>query len=209
MNYPWTAIPESAIPRAANPVFQHMLETYVSESNKVASTWKQFTDADLAYKPHPRSSTVGDVLRHQLLSERRFFGEFLGTPTLTATEIYRASRERLGFFAAQQERGRDRSILRCKLQRIWVFGVACSTPLTTALIDCLLRILDRDVPTTNRRCHVERSRPHEFGLRGRPPVARIAKIRVPNSSPFLSFPLALCSKSVKGKDASSSAQSER
>ena len=62
MKYPWTAIPESAIPRAANPVFQHMLETYVSESNKVASTWKQFTDADLAYKPHPRSSTVGDVL---------------------------------------------------------------------------------------------------------------------------------------------------
>ena len=80
MNYPWIAIPESAIPRAANPMFQHMLETYVSESNKVASTWKQFTDVDLAYKPHPRSSSVSDVLRHQLLSERRFFGEFLGTP---------------------------------------------------------------------------------------------------------------------------------
>ena len=80
MNYTWTAIPDSAIPRAANPVFQHLLDTYVSESNKVASTWKQFTDADLGYKPDPRSSSVGEILKHQLLSERRFFGEFLGTP---------------------------------------------------------------------------------------------------------------------------------
>ena len=59
MDYPWTVIPEAAIPTAANPMFQHLLDTYVSESNKVASTWKQFADGDLAYKPHPRSSTCG------------------------------------------------------------------------------------------------------------------------------------------------------
>jgi len=80
MSYAWTAIPDSRIPKADNPLFQHLLDTYVSESNKVASTWKHFTDVDLLYKPHPRSSAVGDILRHQLLSERRFFGEFLGTP---------------------------------------------------------------------------------------------------------------------------------
>jgi hypothetical protein len=80
MNYAWTAIPETAIPRTENPIFQHLLDTYVSETNKVASTWKEFTDADLDYKPHERSSSVSQIMRHQLLSERRFFGEFLKTP---------------------------------------------------------------------------------------------------------------------------------
>ena len=58
MIYPWIAISETSIPRAANPLFQHLLDTYVSESNKVASTWKQFNDADLEYKPHGRSSSI-------------------------------------------------------------------------------------------------------------------------------------------------------
>ena len=49
MYYAWTAIPDSAIPHAVNPVFQHLLDTYVSETNKVASTWKEFHDADLDY----------------------------------------------------------------------------------------------------------------------------------------------------------------
>ena len=46
----------------------------------MAAVWRGFTDADLGYRPHPRSSTVADILKHQLLSERRFFGEFLGSP---------------------------------------------------------------------------------------------------------------------------------
>ena len=49
-------------------------------TNKVVSTWRIFSDADLNYKPHPKSTDIGGVLKHQLLSERRFFGEFLGTP---------------------------------------------------------------------------------------------------------------------------------
>src|ERR1700750_3415602 len=80
MNYPYTAIPDSAIPQAVNPLYQHLLDTYVSETNKVVSTWRSFSDRDLYYNPHPRSSSVGDILKHQLLSERRFFGEFLVTP---------------------------------------------------------------------------------------------------------------------------------
>ena len=59
MNYPSITIPDTCIPGAANPLFQHLLDTYVSESNKVASTWESFTDSDLSYSPHPRSSTVG------------------------------------------------------------------------------------------------------------------------------------------------------
>ncbi|MEP6990336.1 MAG: hypothetical protein ABJA80_05335, partial [bacterium] len=79
MHYPFVAIADGKIPRAAEPAFQHMLDTYASETNKVASVWKEFRDEDLAYRPHPRSTSVGDIFKHQLLSERRFFGEFIGT----------------------------------------------------------------------------------------------------------------------------------
>src|SRR6476620_2344968 len=80
MRYPFVAIGEERIPRAADPAFQHMLDTYVSETNKVASVWREFSDGDLPFRPHVRSTTVGDILKHQLLSERRFFGEFIGSP---------------------------------------------------------------------------------------------------------------------------------
>src|SRR5690349_23455234 len=78
--YTYVAIPDAVIPTASDPHAQHMLDTYVSETNKVATVWRQFRDADLAFRPHPRSTTVGDIFKHQLLSERRFFAEFLGAP---------------------------------------------------------------------------------------------------------------------------------
>ncbi len=165
MDYPWTAIPDAAIPTATTPLFQHLLDTYVSESNKLASTWKQFTDGDLAYKPHPRSSSVGDILKHQLLSERRFFGEFLGTPepapdkvlpgTLTvesATERFiELVRERLGFFAAQQENWWLETVpfFDVRRQRIWVFWRrVLHTAHHRTQLTVFLRLLDRDVPAT-------------------------------------------------------------
>ncbi len=80
MQYAWTAIPEARIPSAADPTWQHLLDTYASETSKVASVWREFRDDDVAYRPDPRSATVGDIMRHQLLSERRFFGEFLSIP---------------------------------------------------------------------------------------------------------------------------------
>ncbi len=42
MQYEYTAIPEAQIPRAADAVFQHLLDTYASETNKVVSLWRQF-----------------------------------------------------------------------------------------------------------------------------------------------------------------------
>ena len=80
MTYPYVAIPDAEVPRASAPVFQHLLDTYASETNKVISVWREFSSADLSFRPHPRSSTVQDIFKHQLLSERRFFGEFLGLP---------------------------------------------------------------------------------------------------------------------------------
>jgi uncharacterized damage-inducible protein DinB len=87
MHYPDSAITDDLVPRAAAPAFQHALDTYASETNKVVSVWRGFADADLAYHPHERSSSVGAILKHQLLSERRFFGEFLGSPEPPAAEV--------------------------------------------------------------------------------------------------------------------------
>ena len=87
MIYEFVAIPAIAVPQAREPAFQHLVETYASETNKVISTWRAFRDDDLAYRPHPKSSTVLDIFRHQLLSERRFFGEFLDAPGPRAGDV--------------------------------------------------------------------------------------------------------------------------
>jgi hypothetical protein len=73
MQYPFTAIADSDIPRAVKPVFQHLLDTYASETNKVISVWRSFAPADLTFRPHPKSSTVADILKHQLLFRTPFF----------------------------------------------------------------------------------------------------------------------------------------
>jgi len=78
IQYEYTAISEAQIPRAADPVFQHLLDTYASETNKVVSLWRQFAREDMAFKPADKSSTVLEIMKHQLLSERRFFAEFIG-----------------------------------------------------------------------------------------------------------------------------------
>jgi uncharacterized damage-inducible protein DinB len=78
MQYEYTAIAEDQVPRPSNPVFQHLLDTYASETSKVISMWRQFAPADMEFKPAGRSSSVLDIMKHQLLSERRFFAEFIG-----------------------------------------------------------------------------------------------------------------------------------
>ena len=80
MHYDYTAIPESQVPRAANPLFQHLLDTYASETSKVITVWRQFSPQDMSFKSAERSASVLDIMKHQLLSERRFFAEFIGLP---------------------------------------------------------------------------------------------------------------------------------
>jgi len=79
MMYRNPVIPESMVPKAANPLFQHLLYTYASETNKTAAIWREFSVEDLSFRPHQRSGSVQEQMKHQLLSERRFFAEFLGT----------------------------------------------------------------------------------------------------------------------------------
>lgn len=51
MRYDYTAIPDAEIPVAAEPMFQHLVTTYVSECNKTASMWKAVPDACLDFSP--------------------------------------------------------------------------------------------------------------------------------------------------------------
>jgi hypothetical protein len=78
MNYEDIAIKDDEIPVASSRIFQHLVKTYASEVNKLNSVWREFSEDDLSFKPHARSSTVGEIIEHELLSERRFFGEFAG-----------------------------------------------------------------------------------------------------------------------------------
>src|SRR5215211_1163460 len=87
MNYDDKGIGDSEIPRASAPIFQHLLKTYGSEANKLNSVWLEFSEDDLGFRPHARSSTVREIMEHELLSERRFFGEFLGLPEPPAEEV--------------------------------------------------------------------------------------------------------------------------
>jgi len=75
------------IPRAGDPGDQHLLDTYASEINKTTSVWQAFDAATLGFKPHPKSTTVADIFKHELLSGRRFFGEFLGLPEPDAAAV--------------------------------------------------------------------------------------------------------------------------
>jgi len=85
--YPSPAIDAGGIPRADDSAFQHLLDVYASEINKTVSVWRLFDDGVLDYRPHPKSTSVGDLFKHELLSGRRFFGEFLGLPEPAAASV--------------------------------------------------------------------------------------------------------------------------
>ena len=87
MKYAFSAIHDEQVPRSRVPLLQHVLDTYASETNKVISVWAAFADSDLGYRPHTSSTSVADIMKHQLLSERRFFAEFLGVPEAPAEQV--------------------------------------------------------------------------------------------------------------------------
>ncbi|HEY7285700.1 MAG TPA: DinB family protein [Vicinamibacterales bacterium] len=86
-SYPSRVIDPSEIPPAGDPADQHLLDVYASEINKTASVWRSFDATTIRYRPHPKSTTVGGVFKHELLSGRRFFGEFLGIPEPDAASV--------------------------------------------------------------------------------------------------------------------------
>ena len=165
MRYDQIDIPDTAIPGASEPAFQHLVDTYASETNKTASVWRAFTEADLTWRPHPRSSTVQEIMKHQLLSERRFFGEFLGSPEPPAAEVLPGEQAIDGFTARlvqlatarlswlasmhQEDWLATANFFDVKRERIWIFWrrVLHSAHHRTQLT-VYLRLLDRPVPAT-------------------------------------------------------------
>src|SRR5215472_16849905 len=108
MKYEDSAIKDAEVPPASARVLQHLVKTYASEVNKLNSVWLEFAEDDLSFKPHPRSSSVGEIMEHELLSERRFFGEFLGLPEVPAKEVLPQDRTPPSYAARMIELSRER-----------------------------------------------------------------------------------------------------
>jgi uncharacterized damage-inducible protein DinB len=87
MRYASAAITEADVPRARDPQYQHVLDTYASEVNKTIDVWRRFAAEELSYKPHERSTDVQGIFKHELLSQRRFFAEFLDVPEPLARDV--------------------------------------------------------------------------------------------------------------------------
>jgi uncharacterized damage-inducible protein DinB len=163
MRYPFTAIEPSVVPQASEAAFQHVLDIYASETNKVISTWRAFSDEDLQFRPHAKSSTVGEILQHELLSGRRFFGEFLAAPEPDGTAVLPAeltieaccrrlrnlARRRLDFLASRPEGWwvAEVPFFDVVRQRIWIFWRrVLHTAHHRSQLTVYLRLLDKPVP---------------------------------------------------------------
>jgi len=163
MTYTHSAIRESEVPHAALPRWQHTVDTYASELNKVRGTWIGFADADLDFRPHPKSASVREIMRHELLSERRFFGEFLELPEPAAAEVLpgedsvaafssrlaELARPRLDFLARQEDSWwlATRPFFDVNRERIWIFWRRIlHTAHHRTQLTMYLRLLDKPVP---------------------------------------------------------------
>ena len=159
------AILDSAIPSASEPLFQHLLNTYASETNKVCTVWLQFATEDMPFRPHDRSSTVAEIMKHQLLSERRFFGEFLGLPEPAASDVLpkettpaaytnrlvELAVPRLSFIANKDQAWwlEQKPFFDVVRQRIWIFWRrVLHTAHHRTQLTVYLRLLGKTVPST-------------------------------------------------------------
>jgi uncharacterized damage-inducible protein DinB len=167
MEYEQQFIPPDAVPRARLPLLQHLLDTYASETSKTAGVWSELTDPQLEYRPHARSSTVRQILVHQILSERRFFAEFIGlaeppvetllppgdSPGVTAYvgRLVALARARLGPLADGDQTFwlAEVPFFDVRRQRIWVFWRrVLHTAHHRAQVGLCLRLLEDRVPPT-------------------------------------------------------------
>jgi uncharacterized damage-inducible protein DinB len=167
MQYTHEFISESAVPRARRPILQHLVDTYASETNKLAALWSELHDDQLEFRLHPRSSSVRQILTHQILSERRFFAEFIGLaeppvetllpagdrPSVQAyvDRVLKLARARLPPLADADESFWLASVpfFDVRRQRIWVFWrrVLHTAHHRAQVGDCL-RLLGGPVPAT-------------------------------------------------------------
>jgi uncharacterized damage-inducible protein DinB len=167
MQYAREFIPERVLPVARAPLLQHLVEIYASETNKTAAVWSELGDGQLDFRPHARSSSVREILAHQLLSERRFFAEFIGFAETAVDALLPAgeapgaeayierlvmlARPRLAALAASDEAFWLGEVLffDVRRQRIWVFWRrVLHTAHHRAQLGVYLRLLEDRVPPT-------------------------------------------------------------
>jgi uncharacterized damage-inducible protein DinB len=165
MRYLLSAIRDEQVPRSRVALLQHVLDTYASETNKVISVWASFADSDLGYRPHLSSSSVADIMKHQLLSERRFFAEFLGMPEVSAEQVLpkkltvedfskrmlELASPRLEFMAERDEEWWRTVVpfFDTRRERIWIFWRrVLHTAHHRTQLTVYLRLLGRPVPAT-------------------------------------------------------------
>jgi len=167
MEYAREFISPAEVPRTGNELLRHLVETYVSETNKLASVWTELRDDQLEFKPHPRSSSIRQILSHQILSERRFFAEFIGfkeppVESLLPTgdrpgvqayvdRVVGLARLRLPALAQADEKFwlAEVPFFDVRRQRIWVFWRrVLHTAHHRAQIGICLRLLEDRVPPT-------------------------------------------------------------
>lgn len=165
MSYPFAGLSDSSVPRAQVPLLQHALDTYLSETNKVGAVWSCFADADLDFRPHAKSASVGEIVKHQLLSERRFFGEFLGHDEPAAAQVLPSpltvaqcvgrlqelAQGRLPFLATRDEAWWTTRVpfFDVARERAWIFWRrVLHTAHHRTQLTVYLRLLNRAVPAT-------------------------------------------------------------
>jgi uncharacterized damage-inducible protein DinB len=165
MKYPFSAIRDEQIPRCRVALLQHSLDTYASETNKVISVWANFADSDLDYRPQPSSTSVANIMKHQLLSERRFFAEFLGAPEVAAEQVLPQRLSVEGFnkrmlelalprlqFMAERDEEWWRTVVPffdTRRERIWIFWRrVLHTAHHRTQLTVYLRLLGKPVPAT-------------------------------------------------------------
>jgi uncharacterized damage-inducible protein DinB len=167
MEYAHEFIPPAAIPQARAPLLQHLLDTYASETSKTAGVWSELAEPQLEFRPHARSSSVRQILVHQILSERRFFAEFIGlteppvegllppgeAPGVGAyvERLVALARARLPALAAGDEAFwlAEVPFFDVRRQRIWVFWRrVLHSAHHRAQVGMCLRLLEDRVPPT-------------------------------------------------------------
>jgi uncharacterized damage-inducible protein DinB len=167
MQYSHEFISERDVPRAVKPIFQHLVDVYASETNKVAAVWSELRDDQLDFRLHRRSSSIRQILTHQILSERRFFAEFIGLaePPVESLlpqgeappgkayidRLVALARPRLAPIAAADEPFwlTEVPFFDVRRQRIWVFWRrVLHTAHHRAQVGDSLRLLEDKVPAT-------------------------------------------------------------
>lgn len=167
MRYSHQFIAEGDVPSARQPVFQHLIDTYASEANKIGAVWSELHDDQLEFRLHPRSSSIRQIMVHQILSERRFFAEFIGLaepkvesllpagdrPFVTAyvERVIALARARLAPLAETDEAFwlSEVPFFEVRRQRIWVFWRrVLHTGHHRAQVGDCLRMLGLPLPST-------------------------------------------------------------